>query len=115
MKCKVCATCSDTIKNKTLSKELRQKERDKYEAHLKEVMKERLQWHYRRDHCLESEECATIYLDGMDQQKTDIPRLTTQDIREITQPMKVRYVPCFFFFFFFFFFCVCVFHHSYLG
>lgn len=91
VKCKICAACNAVLKNKSTPKELKIKEREKYEAHLKEVMKERLQWHYRRDHCLESEEeCATIYLDGMDQQKTDIPRLRTQDIREITQPMKVR-------------------------
>lgn len=100
MKCKVCAACSEIIKNKSLPKETRQKEREKYEAHLKEVLQERLEWHHRRDHCLESEECATIYLDGMDQQKTDIPRLTTQDIREITNPMKVRYDLWFFFVFY---------------
>ena len=87
----MCGSCNEIIKNKSISKEVKQKEREKYEAHRKEVMKERLQWHYRRDNCLESdEECATIYLDGMDQQKTDILRLCTQDIREITQPMKVR-------------------------
>ncbi len=55
------------------------------------IVKNKIYEYYRRDNCLESdEECATIYLDGMDQQKTDIPRLRTQDIREITQPMKVR-------------------------
>lgn len=53
-----------------------------------------MQWHARRDRCLESDrDYATIYLDGMDQNKTDIPRLLAQDIREAyaANPMKVRY------------------------
>ncbi len=91
VKCKICASCNDIIRNTNYTKERRKQERKTYEAHLIEVMKERLRWHYRRDDCLASEgECAAIYLDGMDQQKTDIPRLCTQDIREISKPMKVR-------------------------
>jgi hypothetical protein len=31
-----------------------------------------------------------IYLDGMDQEKTDIPRLPSIDIREYGTSMKVR-------------------------
>lgn len=58
------------------------------------MVAERRAWHDRRDQSLESErDYAAIYLDGMDQAKTDIPRLPTQDIRDIkdlNKPLKVR-------------------------
>lgn len=94
VKCKFCGQYNAILRNSSTDKEERKLIRAKYEAHLQEVVAERRAWHDRRDQSLESErDYAAIYLDGMDQAKTDIPRLPTQDIRDIkdlNKPLKVR-------------------------
>jgi hypothetical protein len=92
VKCELCAECKAKLTGKQLSPEERKSVKEARETHLQQVLKERQAWHRRIEKCKTSDECLAIYLDGMDQDKTDIPRLTTQDVKELTEPMKVRFV-----------------------
>jgi hypothetical protein len=58
--------------------------------HLERVIGERRAWHARIRECKTSDDVFAIYLDGMDQDKTDIPRLTNINIKEFGSNMKVR-------------------------
>ena len=91
MKCELCAKCHAELQRKDLSADQKAATRAVKQAHLHQILKERQSWHARILECQTSDDRLAIYLDGMDQDKTDIPRLPTQDVKEIiSAPMKVR-------------------------
>jgi len=77
------------LANKTLREEERARVRDEREKHLQHILKERMLWHERMEECREAtqNQVMAIYLDGMDQKKTDIPWTTNYDF---DKRMKVR-------------------------
>jgi hypothetical protein len=60
---------------------------------MREMIRERHLWHERIQTCKrQPDECMAIYLDGMDQDKTDIPRVANQNFKDLADPMKVRLI-----------------------
>ncbi len=52
-------------------------EREKFDAHLKIIQNERRLMHQRMNECRSNPKRMLIYMDTMDQDKTDIPRFST--------------------------------------
>jgi transposase-like protein len=91
VKCDVCAKCKAKRQQKKLTPaEIKAIKDEKYE-HLKQVIGERQSWHDRISRSKNTTECIAIYLDGMDQEKTDIPRLSATDVGTFGSTMKVRF------------------------
>jgi hypothetical protein len=95
MKCDLCAKFKAQRSQNDLSLQAKRDLRDQKRAHLGKVILERQAWHKRISLCKSTVEgkdpdCFAIYLDGMDQEKTDIPRMKTTDVRAFGKPLKVR-------------------------
>jgi hypothetical protein len=58
--------------------------------HMLLVVTERQYWHKRINQCKKDPNYFAIYLDGMDQDKTDIPRMTSVNAREYGKSLKMR-------------------------
>lgn len=77
---------------------------EKRSKHLLKVCDERKIFHGHIQESLRpNSQSLVIYLDGMDQQKTDIPRLRSQDVKETGSILKVRFVTSFELILFFYF------------
>ena len=81
-----CTECSDFTRRlrqtqPKLSEEEKKVVRDERKVHLDRVLAERLSWHNRMQECRDSlnEDVMAIYLDGMDQEKTWIPKLSYKE------------------------------------
>jgi hypothetical protein len=58
--------------------------------HMKQVIAERQTWHQRIKEYKTTDNACAIYLDGMDQEKTDIPNLPNIDVKSFGSNLKVR-------------------------
>lgn len=82
--------CSDPKPTKAERNQIKEEQK----VHLDRVLGERLAWHMRIQECRDSldESVMAIYLDGMDQDKTWVPRVSFRETDKKTDPvLKVRY------------------------
>jgi len=85
VKCKVCAECKRQLELKDLDPQTRSDVLAQKKQHRQLLYKERKSWHERMRESLTQEDCLTIYLDAMDQEKTDIPRLKYSNCEKIVR------------------------------
>ena len=92
---------NDQRRNKDLTAQERKALKEERDEHIQVVIRERLAWHRRiklatsAPSSLGSPDpirppCMAIYLDGMDQAKTDLPGMSQDEVNKHGNPMKCR-------------------------
>ena len=91
----------EQCKNKSLTTQERKALKDDRAEHLQVVIKERLAWHRRIRLCTSAPSSLdlvpdrlpsmAIYLDGMDQAKTDLPGMSQDEVTKHGAQMKCRF------------------------
>ncbi len=97
MKCEICGRFKEQISNPNLTREEKKQARQKFDVHLQLIQNERRLMHQRMKQCMSDAKRMLIYLDTMDQDKTDIPRLQHMNVKEGHTALKVRFFFLFFF------------------
>ncbi|XP_006815072.2 uncharacterized protein LOC102804474 [Saccoglossus kowalevskii] len=88
-KCTICTNLKELYEKATTNFE-REKINGLLKLHMDQVEKERKRYHYHREKAeKEPEELLTIIIDGMDQNKTDLPHLMTED-KATSNLLKLR-------------------------
>jgi hypothetical protein len=86
------------MRNKKTEEKDRVTARRERQKHFGLTRDERKVWHeHMKESIRDGSESIAIYLDGMDQNKTDIPRVDHEDSIEKGSLLRVRYDFCFFF------------------
>ena len=82
MKCNECSDFTRRLRaTPRPTEEEKKKIREDRKRHHDKVLAERLSWHNRMQECRDSlnEDIMAIYLDGMDQEKTWIPKISYKE------------------------------------
>ena len=95
----MCNKYKDSRTNSALSAAEKKEAKKQQDEHLQQVVKERLALHQRIRSATSPHPPGSpdprppfmkIYLDGMDQEKTDIPHMEKDEIQKHGKPMKCR-------------------------